>query len=116
MLYLPNSSAEEHSDYDEVYTLTHYASIAHYQAVRSDPAALGGDGPDFQAMAAGVDALESLSLQSSTEFLGARCSAVHRSMRRPSPAPTVSQIEVGPPMVTLAKFRRTPWAQLYPAI
>lgn len=69
VLYLPNSSAEEHSDYDEVYTLTHYASLAHYQAVRSDPAALGGDGPDFQAMAAGVDALESLSLQSSTEFL-----------------------------------------------
>jgi len=69
VLYLPNSNAGEHSDYDEVYTLTHYASLAHYQAVRSDPAALGGDGPDFQAMAAGVDSLESLSLQSSTEFL-----------------------------------------------
>ena len=69
VLYLPNSNAVERSDYDEVYTLTHYASLEHYQTIQSDPAALGGDGPDFQAMASGVNALESLSLQSSTEFL-----------------------------------------------
>ena len=101
MLYLPNSNAESIRITTKC-TLTHYASLAHYQAVRSDPAALGGDGPDFQAMAAGVDALESLSLQSSTEFLRGPLFGSPPVHAPPEPAPTVSQIEVGPPMVTLA--------------
>ena len=69
VLYLPNSSAEESSDYDEIYTLTHYASLEHYTAIRSNPAALGGDGPDYQLMISGSRILEGMSLQNSTEFL-----------------------------------------------
>ena len=69
VLYLPDSIAEENSDYDEIYTLTRYASFEHYQAVRSDPAAFGGDGPDYQIMRSGMKTLGDLSLQNSTEFL-----------------------------------------------
>ncbi|MBG09582.1 MAG: hypothetical protein CMD92_00285 [Gammaproteobacteria bacterium] len=69
VLYLPNSGAEENSDYDEIYTLTHYASFEHYMAIQSNPAALGGDGPDYQLMISGLRTLKGMSLQNNTEFL-----------------------------------------------
>ena len=69
VVYLPNSSAEENPDYDEVYSLVRYASWAHYQAVRDNPVALGGNGPDWQALVAAVEQLNALTLSNSTEFL-----------------------------------------------
>ncbi len=69
VLYLPNSSAVENPEYDEIFTLTRYASIEHYNTVWSDAAALGGDGPDYQAMLAAFGQLNELSLETNTEFL-----------------------------------------------
>lgn len=69
VLYLPDGSAEESPDYDEIYTLARYASIEHYTTVWGDPAALGGDGPDFQAMLSAFGELNTLSLEASTEFM-----------------------------------------------
>ncbi len=69
VVYLPNSSAEESPDYDELYTLARYASIEHYQQVWSNAVALGGNGPDYEAMIAAFTELNALSLDASTEFL-----------------------------------------------
>ncbi len=69
VVYLPNSSAEESSDYDEIYSLVGYASIEHYQQVWRDAVAMGGNGPDYQAMLSAFSELNSLTLNVSTEFL-----------------------------------------------
>ncbi|MCG8415880.1 MAG: hypothetical protein MI746_16825, partial [Pseudomonadales bacterium] len=69
VVYLPNSSAEESPDYDELYTLARYASIEHYQQVWSNAIAMGGNGPDYESMIAAFGELNALSLDASTEFL-----------------------------------------------
>lgn len=48
IVYLPNGTPIENSQYDEDYSLIRYASLDHYKAIDTDPGALGGDGPDFQ--------------------------------------------------------------------
>ena len=60
----------ESADYDQVVTITRYASHAHYEAMSSPERAvhLGGNGPDWQAYRAAVEAQTKLSLQRSVEF------------------------------------------------
>ena len=69
VVYLPDSSAEESPDYDELYTLARYASIEHYQQVWENAVAMGGNGPDYQAMLGAFGELNDLTLSVSTEFL-----------------------------------------------
>ena len=69
VLYLPNSTAVENPEYDEIYTLVRYASVEHHNISRSDSAALGGDGPDYQAMLNAIGQLNELSLEVDSEFL-----------------------------------------------
>ncbi len=68
--YLPNSVADESEGYDEVYSLVRYASWEHYQAVRDDPVAMGGNGPDWQDLVTAVERLNALTVETGpTEFL-----------------------------------------------
>ena len=51
-----NSRTEESPDYDEMITMTRYASYSHYQAMQPGRAALhGGNGPDWRAWRDAVD-------------------------------------------------------------
>lgn len=56
------------TDYDEVYLTTRYASLDHWAATR-DGAALGGDGPDYEALQAALAVRASLTLESRVTFL-----------------------------------------------
>jgi len=59
----------ESPDYDEVITMTRYASRAHFDAVASDAAVfLGGNGPDWQARAAALKDQQALTLLSNVEL------------------------------------------------
>ncbi len=69
VVYLPNSTAVESADYDELYTLVRYASMEHYTQVWTNAVALGGNGPDYVALLAAFDELNDLSLGASTEFM-----------------------------------------------
>jgi len=55
-------------DYDEVYLMTRYASVAHWQATR-DGTALGGDGPDWVKCRRGLDLRQSLTITTNVVFL-----------------------------------------------
>jgi len=55
-------------DYDEVYLLTRYASVAHWQATR-EAVRLGGNGPDWVKCKAALDLRQSLTLSSNVIFL-----------------------------------------------
>ena len=68
-MYLPNSSAEENDEYDEVYSLVRYASFNHYLAARENPISMGGNGPDFQQLLDAVEILNTITFSQSTEFL-----------------------------------------------
>src|SRR5580658_2308266 len=54
--------------YDEVYLMTRYASLAHWQATRED-AKLAGNGPDWEACRKGLDLRDSLTIQTNVTFL-----------------------------------------------
>jgi len=69
VLYLPNSSAEESADYDEVYTLLRYSSYEHFLTFRDDPISLGGNGPDFEQMLDGINLVDQFTGFQSVEFL-----------------------------------------------
>ena len=69
VLYLPNSSAEENADYDEIYSLMRYASYDHYLAAQENAVSLGGNGPDYQALVQALERLNELTLYNSTEVL-----------------------------------------------
>lgn len=69
IVYLPYSTPVESDDYDEVYTLTRYASLAHYQAIMNGPVSLGGDGPDYDAGFYAFMKENELILESSVRFL-----------------------------------------------
>ena len=55
-------------DYDEVYQMTRYASLAHWAATR-DAAAIGGDGPDYAALQAALKVRDGLSTESKVTFM-----------------------------------------------
>jgi hypothetical protein len=63
----PGESAAS-ADYDEVYLTTRYASLDHWAATR-DGAALGGNGPDYEALQAALAVRASLTLESRVTFL-----------------------------------------------
>jgi hypothetical protein len=61
---------QESADYDEVVTLTRYASREHWQALRPDRAVLqGGNGPDATAWRAALDAQTRLTRETSVELM-----------------------------------------------
>ncbi len=64
------SRTSESPDFDEVITLTRYASYPHWKAMRPDPAVLiGGNGPDWRAWRAALDTQGGLTTQTTTEFM-----------------------------------------------
>jgi hypothetical protein len=65
----PNRTVESPA-FDEVVTLTRYASDAHRRAMAPDRAVLlGGNGPDWRAWRAALDAQAPLILETSSELL-----------------------------------------------
>jgi len=59
----------ESKDYDEVITMTRYASRAHYDAMAPEQSVyMGGNGPDWQAFSAALEAQRKLTIQSSVEL------------------------------------------------
>lgn len=69
---MENSGFTVHQDngleYDEAILVTRYASVQHWQATR-DAVALGGNGPDYQALAAALRTRRELTLETSVTFL-----------------------------------------------
>jgi NIPSNAP len=55
-------------DYDEVYLMTRYASVAHWRATR-DATLLGGNGPDWEKCRRGLDLRQSLTISTSVVFM-----------------------------------------------
>ena len=55
-------------DYDEVYLMTRYASLAHWAATR-DAAAMGGDGSDYAALQAALKVREGLAIETKVTFM-----------------------------------------------
>lgn len=55
-------------DYDEVYLMTRYASLEHWSATR-DAARMGGDGPDYRALQAGLAVRQSLTIESKVTYM-----------------------------------------------
>ena len=59
----------ESPDYEEVITVTRYASKAHFDAMASDAAVyLGGNGPDWQARTAALKDQQALTLLTNVEL------------------------------------------------
>jgi hypothetical protein len=56
------------NDYDEVYLMTRYASVAHWRATR-DAVELGGDGPDWEKCRRGLDLRQSLTISTTVTFM-----------------------------------------------
>jgi hypothetical protein len=68
----PNAASRtsESPDYDEVITMTRYASFGHWQAMQPDRAVLmGGNGPDWQAWRSALETQRGLTRETSAEFL-----------------------------------------------
>lgn len=59
---------EASPDYDEAYLTTRYASVEHWAATR-DAAAMGGNGPDYAALQAGLAVRQSLTIETKVTFL-----------------------------------------------
>ena len=66
--YLPGGTPDENPKFDEVYTLSRFASYEHWQAVQ-DPASLGGNGPDYDLMQNTRKKLSSFAIETSVQFL-----------------------------------------------
>jgi hypothetical protein len=65
----PSRTAES-ADFDEVITMTRYASPAHRQAMSADEAVyMGGNGPDFQAWRSALDAQRAATLETRNELM-----------------------------------------------
>jgi hypothetical protein len=61
--------SSESADYDEVITMTRYASSAHHEAMDSSQAIhLGGNGPDWQARSAALEAQRKMTLLTKTNI------------------------------------------------
>ena len=67
-MYPPEGGLEENPEYDEVVMMTRYASYEHWDATRQ-PAALGGNGPDYDAMIAAIQLRRSLTIETTLEFM-----------------------------------------------
>jgi hypothetical protein len=64
------SRTQESPDYDEMITMTRYASFTHWQAMRPERAVLlGGNGPDFRAWRVAFDAQAAASRETTIELL-----------------------------------------------
>jgi hypothetical protein len=63
-----NRGAAAVADYDEVWLLTRYASVAHWRATR-DMARLGGNGPDYRKAIAALARRAELTLATDVRFL-----------------------------------------------
>jgi len=67
--YLPAGTPIENIDYDEVYSLSRFASLEHYEAINASAVSLGGDGPDYDAAVRAFGLINQLTLESSVRFL-----------------------------------------------
>lgn len=65
---------EGDKDYDEVYLMTRYRSLEHWQATR-DPIGLGGNGPDWDACAEALEVRRKLTRETHVTFMEGRTSA-----------------------------------------
>jgi hypothetical protein len=64
------SRTRESAEFDEVITMTRFASHAHWQAMRPERAVLlGGNGPDWRRWRSAMDAQAALTRDTSVEFL-----------------------------------------------
>ena len=64
------SRTREAADFDEVVTMTRFASYAHWQAMRPERAVLlGGNGPDWRRWRSALEAQAALTREISVEFL-----------------------------------------------
>ena len=69
-VYPPESGFEESSEYDEVFLMVRYAGYEHWKAARPDQIVrMGGDGPDYEAYKAGLDAFARASRSQTVTFL-----------------------------------------------
>jgi len=62
------TATEAHEDYDEVWLMTRYASVAHWRATRR-MAELGGNGPDYDRALQALRLRRSLTLATDLRFL-----------------------------------------------
>jgi hypothetical protein len=69
IVYVPYSTPVESDDYDEIYTLTRFASLEHYQAVQENAVTLGGDGPDYDAAVDSFQRVNAFTQESSVRFM-----------------------------------------------
>lgn len=60
--------AEDNPDYDEAYLMTQYASVEHWHATR-ETVKHGGNGPDWDACLAALTYRQSVTLETSVEYL-----------------------------------------------
>ena len=58
----------DNPDYDEVYLMTRYASVAHWQASR-EPEKHGGNGPDWEACRKALEVRRALTIETRVTFL-----------------------------------------------
>jgi hypothetical protein len=68
VVHPPVEGDVESADYDEVYLMTRYASVAHWEASR-EPQKHGGNGPDWEACKKALDLRASLTLETKVTFL-----------------------------------------------
>ena len=70
VIYPPARRDTESPDYDEVITMTRYASYEHWKATQpSESAKVGGNGPDWEKMMEAFRFCQSLSFETSVQFL-----------------------------------------------
>jgi hypothetical protein len=63
-----NAAAGGEAGFDEVYLVTRYASVEHWEATR-DPQRIGGNGPDWEACRRALEERRSLTLETRLLFL-----------------------------------------------
>jgi hypothetical protein len=68
VIHPPIEGGAEGADYDEVYLMTRYASVAHWEASR-EPQKHGGNGPDWEACKRALEVRASLTLETRVTFL-----------------------------------------------
>lgn len=69
-VFPPESAYEESPDYDELFLMVRYAGYEHWKAAQPDQVvAMGGDGPDYVAYQAALDALGKVTRSQSVTFL-----------------------------------------------
>jgi len=68
VIHPPVEGGMDSPEYDEVYLMTRYASVAHWEASR-EPQKHGGNGPDWDACKKALDLRASLTLETRVTFL-----------------------------------------------